>query len=92
MAAFRFAGDDLVGNGILIEQAPCSVESMGGNERGKGQDEENWGCVCLRALTWGGGTRGLESRIKCLGTQVSPFPTHCIWILQIFFLKDSHWD
>lgn len=42
LMAFSVVGEDLVGSGILIEQAPCSVESMGGNERGKGQDEENW--------------------------------------------------
>lgn len=80
LAAFSVVGDDLVGNGILIEQAPCSRVRMR-IMRG----------ACLRALSWGGGTRGLEPRIKCLGSQVSPFPTHCIWILQIFLKKDSHW-
>lgn len=73
LRAFSVVGEDLVGSGILIEQAPCSVESMGGNEPGKGQDEENWG-ACLRVLSWGGDTRGLGPRIKCLGTQVIPFP------------------
>lgn len=72
LRAFSVVGEDLVGSGILIEQAPCSVESMGGNERGKGQDEENWRGGA--SLSWGGDIRGLEPRIKCLGTQVIPFP------------------
>lgn len=42
LMAFSAVGEDLVGSGVLIEQTPCSVESMGGNEQGKGQGEENW--------------------------------------------------
>lgn len=36
LMAFSVVGEDQVGSGILLEQEPCSVESMGGNEQGKG--------------------------------------------------------
>lgn len=51
LVGFNVVRDNVAGNRILIEQAPCSVESMGGNEQAEGQDEEKGGW-CLRALSW----------------------------------------
>lgn len=45
VAGFKVVGHNLVAGDEMLMEHSCSVESVGRNELGQGQEEENGGCV-----------------------------------------------